>query len=115
MSERFHHKDIRAKAATRGIKIVRIGRHGGGGTWVRGVVMQYRFDALVFRDHAISPSYEIGMSRISKLLLRRRLDDTVAFAWDRGLDQPTADFDSSVALLILCDALADIVHGPPLM
>ena len=43
-------------------------RASGGGTWVCGTLSGHRFDALVFPEHADNPEWEIGDSRISKLL-----------------------------------------------
>lgn len=47
----------------------------GGGTWVIGMVNdQYKFNALVFPDHAESEDYELGQSKISKLWIERTAD-----------------------------------------
>ena len=42
-------------------------RASGGGTWVAGTIDEFRFDALVFPEHAENPDWELGESRISKL------------------------------------------------
>ena len=49
-------------------------RKGVGGTWVSGRLSGYRFEALVFPEHAESESYELGRSRISKLWVQRLAD-----------------------------------------
>ena len=46
-------------------------RAAGAGTWVCGTMGGYRFDALVFPEHADCPDWEIGESRISKLWIQR--------------------------------------------
>ena len=66
-------------------------RNSGGGTWVRGTCNGYRFDALVFPEHAEQAEWEIGTSRISKLWIKRLADSRVVYNWDRGLDLPPAD------------------------
>jgi hypothetical protein len=88
-------------------------RHAGGGTWVRGEVGAYRFDALVFPDHADCPEWELGRSRISKLWVQRRADQRAVFHWDRGLDTPAADAAVQAVVDGLAAALADQVYAPP--
>src|SRR5579871_5560181 len=64
-------------------------RASGGGTWVCGTVnAEYRFDALVFPEHAENPEWEIGDSRISKLWVQRLGDKRTVYNWDRGEDSP---------------------------
>jgi len=48
----------------------------GAGTWVSGRLNGYRFDALVFHDHAENPDFELGESQISKLWVQRVADKT---------------------------------------
>ena len=56
------------------------------GTWVRGTIAGYRFDALVFAEHAADPDWELGESRISKLWVKRLANRKIVFNWDRGQD-----------------------------
>ena len=43
-----------------------------GGAWVSGTINnEYRFQALVFADHAECEEYELGKSKISKLWIQR--------------------------------------------
>lgn len=59
-----------------------------GGAWVIGTVAGHRFDALVFAEHADYEEYELGDSRISKLLIQKLSDrgrETVA-NFERGWD-----------------------------
>ena len=46
-----------------------------GRCWVAGSIMGHSFSVLVFPEHALHPSYELGRSRISKLDIRREIDD----------------------------------------
>lgn len=61
-------------------------RASGAGTWVIGTIAGHKFNALVFPEHADSPDFELGDSRISKLWVQR-LDDKFTVAnFDRGWD-----------------------------
>ncbi len=85
-------------------------RNGAGGTWVIGTVNdQYKFNALVFPEHAESESYELGKSKISKLWIQRTVDRTTLFNFDRGLDVPAANTEVQVIVDFLCIGLADLV------
>lgn len=56
-----------------------------GGSWVQGRINnEYRFDALVFADHAESEDYELGRSKISKLWIERLVDRRVMFNFDKA-------------------------------
>jgi hypothetical protein len=59
-----------------------------GGVWVAGTVGEYRFQALVFSQHALNPDWEIGQSRISKLWVQHMQFQEPVYNWDRGLDIP---------------------------
>ena len=84
----------------------------GGGSWVIGTVNdQYKFNALVFSDHAESESYELGQSKISKLWIQRTADRTTLFNFDRGLDVPAANSEIQVIVDFLCEGLADLVFS----
>src|SRR5688572_3583481 len=63
----------------------------GPGTWVWGRLNGYRFEALVFPEHAACADWEFGESRISKLWIQRLADRREVFNWDRGADVPAAD------------------------
>jgi hypothetical protein len=80
-----------------------------GRTWVRGCVGPYYFNALVFPEHALNPSYEIGRSRISKLYLERLSDGKVVYNWDRGLDVPSRNKATRRTVSLLADKLASMV------
>lgn len=65
-------------------------RAAGAGTWVIGTIAGHKFNALVFPEHADSPDYELGESRISKLWLQRMADGATVVNFDRGWDiRPT--------------------------
>ena len=72
---------------------------------------EYRFDALVFAEHAESESYELGRSKISKLWIQRPADRKVMFNFDRGLDVPAANTEVQVVVDFLCEGLSDLVFG----
>jgi len=83
-----------------------------GGSWVQGKINdQYRFDALVFADHAESEEYELGRSKISKLWIQRIADRKTMFNFDRGLDVPAANTEIQVIIDFLCEGLSDLVFG----
>lgn len=86
-------------------------RDSGAGTWVRGTCNGYRFDALVFPEHAEQAEWEIGTSRISKLWIKRLADGRMVYNWDRGLDVPPADADTQAMVEFLCEGLAEYVYG----
>ena len=72
----------------------------GAGTWVCGTIAGHRFDALVFPEHADSPEWEIGDSRISKLWVQRLADKRTVYHWDRGEDSPALTTRDRAALLL---------------
>jgi hypothetical protein len=82
----------------------------GGGTWVCGTMSGHRFDALAFREHADNPDWEIGVSRISKLFIRRLADKRITFNWDRGADVPAADELTQAIVDFLAGGLADHIY-----
>ena len=79
----------------------------GGGTWIAGSLSGYRFEALVFPEHAENSDYEIGDSQISKLWIQRIADRTVTYNWDRGLDIPPVDPTTDLIVEFLCAGLAE--------
>jgi hypothetical protein len=82
-----------------------------GGTWVRGTVNgEYRFDALVFAEHAENPAWELGASRISKLWIARLSNKETTYNWDRGLDLPAASQKTQRVVDFLCAALAECIY-----
>ena len=84
----------------------------GGGAWVIGTINdQYKFNALVFPEHAECESYELGQSKISKLWIQRASDRTTLFNFDRGLDVPAANTEIQVVVDFLCEGLSDLVYG----
>lgn len=66
-------------------------REYGNGTWVSGKVDGYKFQCLVFSDHAECEEYELNGTKISKLWIRRESDKATVFNFDRGIDVPAAD------------------------
>ena len=84
-------------------------RASGGGTWVSGRLHGYRFDALVFLEHAEKPEWELGDSRISKLWIARIKNKETVFNWDRGLDMPAASPKTQTVVDFLSAGLADII------
>jgi len=84
----------------------------GSATRAKGRIGAFRFDAKVYPAHAACASYEIARSRISKLELRRLDSDTIAYAWDRGLDIPAMDAATQAAVDTVTAHLADHLYGP---
>jgi hypothetical protein len=82
------------------------------GGWAAGRIGAFRFEALVFPQHADLPDYEIGRSRISKLNLRRLADGTEVYNWDRGLDRDAADQATRAAVDTITAQLANGLFGP---
>ena len=83
-----------------------------GGSWVQGKINdEYRFDALVFADHAESDSYELDRSKISKLWIERIADKKTMFNFDRGLDVPATNTEVQVVVDFLCEGLSDLIFG----
>jgi hypothetical protein len=77
------------------------------GTWVHGTADGYRFQALVFPEHAVFESYEYGRSRISKLWVQRLADRETTFNFDRGLDVDVQDEKTEAIVGLLAANLAD--------
>ena len=86
-------------------------RASGGGTWVSGTIAGYRFDALVFPEHAENPEWELGDSRISKLWIARLKNKETVFNWDRGMDMPAASDKTQAVVDFLCAGLADHIYS----
>jgi len=82
-----------------------------GGTWVTGTIAGYRFEALVFAEHADNPDWELGESRISKLWLSLIANKETSFNWDRGLDIPAASKKAQAVVDFLACGLADLVYA----
>ncbi len=85
-------------------------RASGGGTWVTGTIAGYRFDALVFPEHAECPDHELGDSRISKLWIARLKNKETVFNWDRGMDQAAASAKTQAVVNFLAAGLAEHVY-----
>jgi hypothetical protein len=86
-------------------------RASGGGTWVSGTIAGYRFDALVFPEHAENPEWELNNSRISKLWIARLKNKETTFNWDRGMDIPAASDKTQAVVDFLCAGLADHIYA----
>ena len=82
----------------------------GAGTWVIGRVDGYRFDALVFPEHALNADWEIGQSRVSKLWVQRIGDKATVYNWDRGADVEAIDDEVQAVVDFLNGGLADLVY-----
>ncbi len=80
------------------IEVQRIESNG----WVIGTVGEYRFNALIFREHAADPAWELADSMISKLWVQHR--GQTVFNWDRGLDVDAANEEVQ-------DNRRAVVHG----
>ena len=82
------------------------------GTWVDGTIDQrYRFQALVFAEHAESEEYELGRSRISKLWVQDTTANSTVFHFDRGFDVPAASDEVQAMVDFLCEGIVDLVFG----
>ena len=93
------------------LRITRMTRRAaGGGTWVIGTIAGYRFDALVFPEHAECPEYELGTSRISKLWIAKTSNKETVFNFDRGMDRPAASPKTQAVVDFLAAGLADLVY-----
>ncbi len=94
------------------LEITEITRQAAGtGTWVRGTLDGFRFEALVFPAHADDPAWELGQSQISKLWVKRLADQQTVFNWDRGQDIPAADEATHAVVDFLAAGLADLVYA----
>ena len=86
-------------------------RHAAAGIWVKGTINGYRFEALVFPEHAECPDYELGDSRISKLWLQCLAEHRMVPAnFDRGWDlRPTTKIAQAI-VDFLAGGLAEHVY-----
>ncbi len=82
-------------------------RESAGGVWVIGSLHGYKFNALVFPEHATIPDYEIGDSKVSKLWLQRMSDRQTVFNWNRGADVAATDPTVQAIVNFLCAGLAE--------
>jgi len=81
------------------------------GTWVSGTIHGYRFEALVFPEHAEVPEYELDDSRISKLWVQRLADKNEVFCWERGMQRPAKDATAQAIVDFLAAGLAEHTYG----
>jgi hypothetical protein len=96
------------------IKITKVSHRtpGAGGSWVQGRINNaYRFDALVFSEHAECEAYELGRTKISKLWIQDLQTKKTLFNFDRGLDVPAATTEVQVLVDFLGMGLSDLVFG----
>lgn len=92
------------------LEVTKVTRHAAGaGTWVLGRLNGYRFNALVFPQHAEEADWEFEDSRISKLWVQRQADRRTVFNWDRGADVPSADRTTSRVVDFLATGIAEYV------
>ncbi len=82
-----------------------------GGSWVLGTIAGHKFEALVFPEHADSPDFELGDSRISKLWVRRIEDNATVVNFDRGWDVLPATPRAATIVDLLQAGLAEHVFG----
>ena len=82
-----------------------------GGTWVHGTIGDYRFEALVFEDHAMEPAWELDRTRISKFWSQKVGERGPAACFDRGWDTEPVEDDAKFLVDSITDVLAEIVFG----
>jgi hypothetical protein len=93
------------------LRITKIQRRtSAGGAWVRGVIAGHRFDCLVFSEHAESPDYELGDSRISKIWVQRLSDKTTVVNFDRGWDVRPTTKKAQAIVDLLAAGLAETIY-----
>jgi hypothetical protein len=86
-------------------------RAAGAGTWVIGTVAGHKFNALVFPEHAESPDYELGDSRISKLWLQCLADGKTVTNFDRGWDvHPTTPVARAIVDFLAAGLAEHVYH-----
>jgi len=92
------------------LEITRVSpRESANGFWVDGTIAGHRFQALIFRDHADLPEWELGDGRIAKLWLKREADGGVVASFERGWHvRPTTD-DAAIIVDLLAAGLAEHV------
>lgn len=108
--------ELDLEAVTASVKITsQIGRGRGDAKhtsqWVKGTVAGFKFECLVFPDHAESSSFELGESRISKLWLGDRLTGREVASFDRGWDVRPTSPEAAAAVDALAGGLAETVFG----
>ncbi len=94
------------------LKITKLERRtSAGGAWVVGTIGGYRFDALVFPEHAECESYELARSRISKLWVYRITNSNEMGCFDRGWDIEPTTPEAQRIVDLLADGLAEHIYG----
>lgn len=80
-----------------------------GGTWVTGEIGGHRFQALVFKEHALSENYEMLDTRTSKFWLADATGTVCDFdrGWILRPTTPAAKFITDM----LTDGLAELIFG----
>jgi hypothetical protein len=86
-------------------------RAAGAGTWAIGTIAGHDFEALVFLEHAVTPSYELDRSRISKLHLKEQATGNEVACFDRGWDTAPATAAAQQIVDLLAAGLAETVFG----
>ncbi len=82
-----------------------------GGAWVTGTIADYRFEALVFPEHATSAGFELGESRISKLWIEQVSDRRMVACFDRGWDMLPAHPRVGQVVNLLSAGLTETIFG----
>ena len=82
------------------------------GTWAIGTLNGYRFQALVFPEHAECSDFELHASRISKLWLKRTDNGETMANFDRGWDIRPRTKHAGRTIEFLAANLADLVYTP---
>jgi len=90
-------------------------RRSAGGAWIAGNIAGHQFAALVFPEPAANPTWEVpGGSRMAKLWMKRIVDGTVVYNWDRGEDIAPRSGVATRLVALLAAGLADRVwHAKP--
>ena len=82
-----------------------------GARWINGTIDGFRFQALVFSEHAENADYELGDSRISKLWMCRLDTKVMVYNFDRGLDFEAATDETQAAVDFLAAGLAEHTYA----
>lgn len=83
-----------------------------GGIWIEGRIRGHSFEAKVYAEHALSPDFELGKSRISKLHVQRISDGADLICFDRGWEFKPTDEQAISIRDFLVVHLAEILYGP---
>ena len=82
-----------------------------GGEWVSGTIAGHAFEALVFRQHAKEPGFELADTRVSKLWLQESASKREVACFERGWTREPETEAAKAIVGLLAEGLGEHLFG----